>query len=119
MVFVVKEKRVATRAGNDRKGMAIRAGHDMREKGESNKWWREGGVGSRAREGGKWALVMTAAIGTIDVVVGATILNSLITRVIFEEITLLNSGATMETLLIKAIITGVVQSTAKCPFPWH
>ena len=60
---------------------------------------------------------MTAAAGTTGTVAGETTLNSLIMRVIFREITLSDSRATVETLLIMTILTGLMHSKARCPYP--
>jgi len=55
---------------------------------------------------------VAAAVGTTTAVAEETILNFLITGVIFEEIVLLDSGATIGTLLTIAILIRPVQSIA-------
>jgi len=60
---------------------------------------------------------VVAAAGTTTVVAGETTLNSLITGVIYGEITLSDSRVTIGIPLIIAILTGLGQSTARCPYP--
>ena len=60
---------------------------------------------------------MVAAAGTTTVVAGETTLNSLITGVIYGEIALSDSRVIIGTPLIIAILTGLVQSTPRCPYP--
>jgi len=57
---------------------------------------------------------MAVAIRTAAAVAGKTILNSLITGMIFEKIALSDSGATVRASLIMIILTRLVQSTIKC-----
>ena len=57
--------------------MATRIGHDRRGKEEAiASGGREGGAGSRAREGGKRVLVKAATVRTTSEVAGGTTLNS-------------------------------------------
>ena len=98
--------------------MAIRACQDSRRmEGATTSGGGEGGVGSKAKKGKRPAVVVAAAAGTTIVVGGETTLCFLITRVPGEVF--LESGATMRTSLIIAILTGLVQSTAICLYPWH
>ena len=60
---------------------------------------------------------MTATAKITTVIVRKTTLNSIITRVILKEITLLDSEATMETSFIMVILIGLVHSIAICPYP--
>ena len=95
--------------------MVTGAGHDSKRKERSShKWWK--GVNSIARKRKGRAVVVA---GTTAAVAGKIILNSLITGLIFGEIALSHSGATVKTLFIMAILTGLVQSIVICPYPWH
>ena len=64
----------------------------------------ESRVSSKTRGGKGRTVVVVAAAGTTAAVAGEAILNTLITGVIFEKITLLDSGITVETLLIMTIL---------------
>ena len=60
---------------------------------------------------------MAVVVGTTTAVAGT--LNFLIARIITEEITLSDSGATMGTPLTMVILTGLLRSTTICPYPSH
>ena len=106
-MLTVKEEGVATRTGHDkRKERATASGG-------------EGRVDNRAMKGKERALVMTAIVGTTTAVAGGTTLNSLITKVISDEIKLSDSGATMGTLLIRAILTWLYAHTLDTDYIYH
>ena len=80
----------------------------------------EGKVESATEPGKKRQAIVVAAVAeTTTAVAGKAILNFLITGVIHGEIMLSKLRATIETPLIMAILTGLVQSTAICTYPWH
>jgi len=59
------------------------------------------------------------AARTETTIAGGTTLKSLITWVIYEEIVLSDSGATIRTPLIKVILKRLMQSIVICPYLWH
>ena len=88
----------------EEEGVATRTCHDTRGKRGSNNKWRSKRWSWHQSQGKERIVVnYVATAGTTVAIAGRTTLNSLITRVIFKEIALSNSGATMRTPLIEAI----------------